>query len=124
MLENVTPKQRRAVEALLTQPDLSQAAKTAGVSRNTLYRWMKDKDFLVAMADAEADALSGLSRTLVSLGDQAVTVLRDAMSDPEAPISARIRAADTVFSRLLQLRNLVDLEKRVSELEDRADDVI
>jgi hypothetical protein len=46
------------------------------------------------------------------------------MSDPEAPISARIRAADTVFSRLLQLRNLVDLEKRVSELEDRADDVI
>ena len=51
MLENVTPKKRRAVEALLTNPDVTQAAKAAGVSRNTLYRWMKEPDFMVAVAN-------------------------------------------------------------------------
>lgn len=40
------------------------------------------------------------------------------------PLSAHIRAADSLFSRLLQIRNPVDLEKRVAELRDRADRVI
>ena len=122
MLENVTPKKRRAVEALLTEPDVTQAAKAAGVSRNTLHRWMKEPDFMVAVANAEADALTGMSRALVKLGDQAVAVLRDAMNDPETPVSTRLRAADTVFSRLLQLRELVNVEKRVTELEERVID--
>jgi len=122
MLENVTPKKRRAVEALLTNPDVTQAAKASGVSRNTLYRWMKEPDFMVAVANAEADALTGMSRALVKLGDQAAAVLRDAMNDPETPINTRLRAADTVFSRLLQLRELVNVEKRVTELEERVSD--
>lgn len=57
MLENVTMKKRRAVEALLTNLDVTQAAKADGVWRNTLYRWMKEKDFMVAMVGADADAL-------------------------------------------------------------------
>jgi len=122
MLETVIPKKRRAVEALLTEPDVTQAAKAAGVSRNTLYRWMKEPDFMVAVANAEADALAGMSRALVKLGDQAVEVLRDAMNDPETPVNTRLRAADTVFSRLLQLRELVNVEKRVTELEEHVSD--
>jgi len=122
MLENVTPKKRRAVEALLSESDVTQAAKAAGVSRNTLYRWMKEPDFMVAVANAEADALAGMSRALVKLGDQAVEVLRDAINDPETPVNTRLRAADTVFSRLLQLRELVNVEKRVTELEEHVSD--
>ena len=38
----------------------------------------------------------------MKLGDQAVAaLLRDAMNDPETPVNTRLRAADTVFSRLL-----------------------
>ena len=70
----------------------------------------------------EAEALAALSRTLVALGDQAVAVLRDAMRDSTAPINARLRAADMVLSRLLQLRELVNLDRRLSNLEARVNE--
>ena len=122
MTEKVTPKKRKAVEALLTKADIKKAAEAAGVSRKTLYRWLKDADFLAALAEAEAEALATLSRTLVALGDQAVAVLRDAMRDSTAPINARLRAADMVLSRLLQLRELVNLDRRLSNLEARVNE--
>ena len=50
VLENAPPKKRRAVEALLDEPDVSYAAKAAGVSRNTLYRCIEEQDFMVALA--------------------------------------------------------------------------
>ena len=53
------------------------------------------------------------------LGGQAGCVLHDVMRDTNAPVSARLRAADIVLSRLLQLRELVQLDTKVTELELR-----
>ena len=114
----VTPRQRKAIESLLTQGDAKRAAEVAGVSRNTLYRWLKQDRFKAALAEAEAEALISLSRALVRLGDKAATTLEDAMDDGDAALSARVRAADIVLSRLLQLRELVDLEGRIVKLEE------
>lgn len=95
------------------------AAEAAGVSRKTLYRWLKDVDFLAALADAQAEALAGLSRRLVALGDQAASVLRDAMSDSNTPINARLRASNIVLGRLLELHELTALDTRLRNLEKR-----
>jgi phage terminase small subunit len=113
----LTPKQRKAVEALLTTGDVSAAAKDSGVSRESLYRWMKQPAFLAAVREAEAAALDELSRMLVRLGRTAVGTLAKAMSDPKAPWPTRVRAADASLARLLQLRELATLEARVTELE-------
>ena len=125
MTENVTdrgltPRQRKAVEALLLTGDVSAAAKEAGVSRESLYRWMKEPAFLEAVRAAEALALDELSRLLVRLGRSAATTLETAMGDPAAPAATRVRAADVVLARLLQLRELATLEARVTELETLA----
>jgi hypothetical protein len=112
-----TPRQRKAIEALLTTGDKSAAARAAQVRRSTIYRWLRQPHFQAALAEAEAEALVSLSRTLVRLGDKAGRTLESAMDDPDAALSHRIRAADIVLSRLLQLRELVDLEARVCELE-------
>lgn len=113
----LTPKQRRAVEALLTTGDVAAAAKEAGCGKVTLYRWMKQPVFLGAVREAEAAALDELSRMLVRLGRTAVGTLAKAMSDPKAPYPTRVRAADASLARLLQLRELATLEARVTELE-------
>jgi hypothetical protein len=42
------------------------------------------------------------------------------MNDPETPAATRVRAADVVLARLLQLRELATLEARVADLERRA----
>ena len=116
MTENLTPRQRKAVETLLTTGDKSRAAEQAGVMRQTLYRWLKQPAFQEALRVAEAEALAGLSRSLALLGRKAVKTLYDAMDTTES-MTVRVRAADIVLGRLLQLRELVDLDARITELE-------
>ncbi len=125
MPHNVTPdglsaKQRRALEALLTTGEVLAAAQVAGVTRETLHRWLRQPQFLSAVRAAEAQALDDLSRVLVRLGRTAAGTLAKAMSDPTTPASTRVRAADATLGRLLQLRELATLEARVVELERAA----
>jgi transposase-like protein len=122
MSQNLTPgtltsKQRKAVEALLTTGEVTAAAQAAGISRETLHRWLKQPLFVQAVRDAETRALDDLSRLLVRLGRTAAATLAKAMSDPTAPWATRVRAADASLGRLLQLRELATLEARVVELE-------
>lgn len=118
MSEKVTTRQRKAIRALLEHGDIGSAAKAAGVTRQTLYRWRKQERFKRALAEAEKEALESLSRALVRLGEKATATLEEAMDGAEKE-STKVRAADIVLSRLLQLRELVTLEERVSELEKR-----
>ena len=116
----LSPKQVKAVEALLTTGEVAAAARAAGVSRATLHRWMQEPAFGQAVRDAEARALDELSRLLVRLGRTATATLAKAMGDPLAPWATRVRAADATLGRLLQLRELATLEARVAELERQA----
>ena len=123
MSQKITPereltlKQRKAVEALLTTGEVTAAAKEVGVARETVQRWLNQPLFSQAVKAAEARAIDDLSRMLVRLGRTATSTLAKAMSDPATPMSTRVRAADVALSRLLQLRELASLEARVSELE-------
>jgi len=119
-LSGLTPKQRKAVEALLTTGDATAAAQAAGIARDTLYRWLRQPLFLEAVRAAEAQALDDLSRMLVRLGRTAVGTLAKAMSDAATPAATKVRAADATLGRLLQLRELATLEARVAELERSA----
>jgi hypothetical protein len=116
----LTPKQRKAVEALLTTGEVTAAAKEVGIARETLQRWLNQPGFSQAVKEAEARAIDDLSRMLVRLGRTATSTLAKAMTDPATPMSTRVRAADVALSRLLQLRELATLEARVTELEQRA----
>ncbi len=118
MSKKITARQRKAIRALLEHGDVASAAEAAGVTRQTLYRWRKQEHFKRALAEAEGEALEGLSRALVRLGEKATETLEQAMDGAEKE-STKVRAADIVLSRLLQLRELVELEERVSELEKK-----
>ena len=118
MTHTITPKQRKAIESLLTNANVLEAAKATGVSRQTIYRWMNmDLPFQQALSRAETEALTGLSRSLVALGVKATQTLEKTLSDQDSSAGARVRAADIILGRLLQLRELVSLEERISRLE-------
>ncbi len=118
--QTLTPKQRRAVEALLTVGEVQAAAQSAGVSKDSIYRWLRQPVFLEAVRAAEAQALDDLSRVLVPLGRTAAGTLARAMSDATVPWATKVRSADATLGRLLQLRELATLEARVAELERAA----
>jgi hypothetical protein len=125
MPQNLTPgkltgRQQKAVAALLTTGEVSAAAREVGISRETLHRWLRDPVFLAAVRVAEAEALDELSRLLVRLGRTAVATIAKVMSDAGTAPATRVRAADVALSRLLQLRELAQLEARVQALEASA----
>ena len=62
-------------------------------------------------------SVRAFEHAVLGLADAAVRTLARAMNDESAPLSIRVRAADAVLGRLLQLRELVILEERVRELE-------
>ncbi len=116
----LTGRQQQAIAAIVATGDVTVAAQSVGVNRATLYRWMKQPQFVQAVHAAEADAVEDLSRMLVRLGRTAVATLAKAMSDPATPAATKVRAADATLSKLLQLRELAMLEQRVSALEASA----
>lgn len=114
---DVTPVQRRAVEALLTAPSIKAAAEVAGVQRKTLHRWLKDPAFTAALKEAESAAIASLSRRLAMLGEQAALALDDALQ-PGEDMKNRLRACEIVIGNLLKLKELIDFEQRLQDLED------
>ena len=117
-LAPINAKQRAAIVALLTTGDVSKAAQAAGVSRESLYRWLRDPRFKAELRQAEGDAMRGLARRLAGLGDLAADAMKDAL-DPGQPIGIRLRAADLVLTRGPALFELVNLVDRLERLEAR-----
>lgn len=115
----LTPKQQKFVTALVSELTVDAAAKAAGISRATAYRWLEQADVQLVVKEIERQAIEATARGLVALASQALTVLQEAMSDPVTPMATRVRAADAALNRLLQLRDLVSIEERISAIEAR-----
>lgn len=113
----LTPKQQRAIAALLTARDVADAAQAAGVGYRTLRGWLKQPAFVAELDEAQRQALSATIRRLTSLSMGATVVLARVMADNEATPAARIRAADIVLSRLMSLKELIDVEQRLAAVE-------
>jgi len=96
----LSPKQYKAIEVLAVSGNVTEAAAAAGVSRETVHTWMRTDKAFQAEKDAISSAYIGeLSSRLNSLAQQAVSTLQEILSDPNAPVNARIRAADIVIGR-------------------------
>jgi hypothetical protein len=110
-------RQRKAIAALMSARNVATAAKAAGVGVRTLHRWLDDPAFVIELKAAEGAAIEPAVRRLSELSGTAIDMLKAAMLDMEAASGARVRAADIVPSRLLNLKELADLETRVAALE-------
>ena len=116
--ETLTERQKKTIEALCSYRNIGTALEAAKVGRSTLARWLKQPVFNAALAQAQRAALAGLSRSLVVLADKATAALEAAFDDAEAPHPAKIRAADVTITNLLRVAELVDLEARITALEE------
>lgn len=122
MPKNLTPRQKIAVQSLAAGQSVTQTAVSTGVSRESVYRWLDNPTFTRAIDEAQDDAIATISRRLTVLGVDALNVLRDVLADPHTPAGAKIRAADIVLAKLLTVREIVDIERRLTALERGANE--
>ena len=119
MTKNATlsPRQLRAIHALLTRPTVTAAATVLGVAPSTLYRWLGEPPFRQALAQAEGEAVAAAGRRLAALAENALDTVADVMADPTNPAPVRVRAAEVVLGHLLRYREIVGFEGRLTDLE-------
>lgn len=119
--KTITPRQARAIAALLTSGTVSSAATTSGTPLRTLYRWVReDATFKAALQDAESELLDGAARRLLSLHARAidaVAVILDAEDAEDISPALKLRAAVAVIDATGKLMALRRLEARVADLE-------
>jgi len=113
----LTPRQIAALRALSSGQSPADAARTAGVSLGTVYRWLNtDATFSAALQALEGAALRDLARRLGALGEAVGRALEDGLA-PTQSIGTRLKAADIVLSRLLAMAEMAQVIRRLEALE-------
>lgn len=103
----VSPRQARAINALLSTTNVRAAAAAAGISERTLWRWLTDKEFHQALETAEEQLVEGATRRLLGLQDQAIDELADILSDKNEGVDVsptlKLKAATIVLDTVAKL---------------------
>ena len=86
-----------AIAALLTQRNVEEAARKAGIGIQTLYRWMKDPEFDAAYRKARRASLDQAITRLQQGSSAAATTVLKIMVDSDALASTRLKAAECVL---------------------------
>jgi hypothetical protein len=115
----MTAKQQRAIEALLSEPSIRQAATVAGLGEKTIRRWLQNAEFSQAYQQARqhvfADALAGLRAAT----HDAVNALRTAIREETGAL--RLRAATAVLELSIRSAETLEVEARLERLERMLD---
>jgi len=114
-------KMEDAIAALLTQRNVDEAARAAGIGTRTLLRWLQLPEFQKAFRDARRAAFSQSIARLQQGASAAATTLLKTMIDPNTPASVRIRAAECVMNHAMKAIEIEDIEARVTALEETGD---
>jgi hypothetical protein len=113
----LTPKQERALVALLDCGETKQAAATARVGEVTLWRWLQLPEFQTRYRAARRQLVETAIAQLQSDCTIAARVLREVAEDMNAPASSRVAAAKAIIEQSVQAVELVDMEERLKRLE-------
>ena len=118
-VENLTPRQLRAVALLVATGDPKTVAEAVGVSEVTLRRWRRCPAFAEALRAAGRRSAAEATSMLLAAQVAAVRTLQDAL-ETGTP-AARVRAAIALLE-LGQRAADDDIEERLRALEERTTD--
>ncbi|MGB9798528.1 MAG: hypothetical protein ACPLUL_00325 [Thermanaerothrix sp.] len=121
-MKDLSARQKRFLQALLTSKSAREAAQKAGIGEKTAYRWLRQPAFREALQEAESGLLEEAMRRLLSMQSGALDALSDLVSDRRLP-GARLAAAKAILDTALRFRNAVELEARLAELEEQVKQV-
>ncbi len=103
------------IVALVVGGTYAAAGEVGGVSERTVRRRMADPDFAAEVSRRRGERVAGIAGQLVSIGPDAIEVIRDCMAADTAGV--RLRAAQLALALGVQFRHAQELEARLVVLE-------
>ena len=120
-VDGLTPKQHKALAALLSEPTVKAAAAKVGIGERTLHTWLREPAFDAAYTAARHDAVGRAMGRLQHATGIAVDALVEVL-DIRTPARAAVRvaAAKVIIEYAIRFRELDELESRIAQLEQAA----
>lgn len=111
-------RQIRAVEAKAKGFTITDVATEAGVSRNTIYEWIKLEEFKAELSRLEQDFLSSTRQAVISYGPKVVAELKKLATTSKSE-KVRLDALSKLLDKTMSNANKIEL----SDSRDNKDDV-
>lgn len=112
-------KKLKAIEALIACDTLEDACKECGISRTTIYRYLKEPLFMRELRVAKRQLINRAILRLQQTCGDATRALAEICRDKDAPASARVSAAKEILSSALKAVEIEEIEERLEALEQR-----
>lgn len=112
-------KKESFLQAMLQCPTVSEAASMAKISRSTAYKYIHDEGFMLQLAQAKSEILSGtatfLQQNLADCGKELMKIVKD----PATPPAVRVQAINTVFCNAKALTETADIVQKLTFIETK-----
>jgi len=116
-MAEITSKQEKTIVALLAAPSIKDAAAQAGVTEQTIHRWLKEDAFNSAYLVARRESYQqGVAYAQRKVSD-AMKALCEVMDDEKSKGSERVSAAKTIMDFATRGIEFDDHEQRLKEIE-------
>lgn len=116
-----TENQNRALAALMDESNtsLTQAAKAAGITRRTMYTYMRNDDFLTAYRQMREQQAITRAEEMAVQREEALGTIRSLMTDTSQPGPVRLKAAATLLSEHAEAQAKVDAVLKSCEFSSK-----
>ncbi|OPZ72837.1 MAG: hypothetical protein BWY80_01052 [Firmicutes bacterium ADurb.Bin456] len=111
----LTPRQLKAIGALLEAPTIAAAAQAAGVARVTLYEWLKLEPFREALEMARASLYRAGVDTLKGAAEKAAGRLIELLDSKNE--NTRRLTAHEILTLAIRIDESQTFEKRLTAIE-------
>lgn len=108
-------RQLKAIPILIGCDTVEDAARKVGISKNTLYAWMKLEAFSKAISEARKKLLDKAMNKLMNISMKAVITL-EKLLDAESE-AVRRAAANDILGHVLKHREISEIEERLETVE-------
>lgn len=113
----MTPKQQKALLALLTNPTKEKAAAAAGITAKTLRGYLADPEFQAEYKKAFAGLVEDATRQAQQAIAPALSTLREIVEETGENAQARISAARSLLEYSMKLTETTDILTKLDALE-------
>jgi hypothetical protein len=114
---NLSARQRLALPVIAREPTIDGAADKIGVTRKTVYEWLKQDSFKRALEEARKEYVESGFRTMRLAAKRAAEKIVQHLDCTDEKVS--LRAAEDVIEFAKEFISLEDHERRIRELEER-----
>jgi hypothetical protein len=114
---NLSARQLLALPIIAGEPSIEGVAEKVGVTRKTIYEWLKQEPFKRALEEARMEYVESGFRTMRLAAKQAADKIVKHVDSTDEKVS--LRAAEDIIEFAKEFISLEDHERRIKELEER-----